>query len=345
MKIHQNLLLLFICFFSFYALQAQNKYINKRFTSPKSKSEFLRYLAKYHTKNGIAILDAESDIKNYTIYANGTTHEDMLENFGTVIHESCHGFNFNIGIDRMQKTGFQHQYQGYYISPSVKIAVPQLATYRSTVLNKVVPKSWQKKIFRYDTYVGDGSEVSSQVNGIYGMIDEFVAYYQGTKANIELQSYYESFCDYSNVECWTEYLTEPSSSLYAYYEFRLFIAWYLKHAKKNYPKVYQETMGNQALRVVYTLTDRLFANLQKDYFARRTSILEKLNMQSNQRVVVENGFLMIYEKDGSGASGKGAPDQTIDELIKLFTLEDLKLLQQFSMPAVTFQNYKQYLKN
>ncbi|MGB0524616.1 MAG: hypothetical protein ACPGJS_16705 [Flammeovirgaceae bacterium] len=336
-------LFILLAFTLSYTTSLAQSYANKRFLNDKSKRDFLRFLADKYTQNGIAILDAEDDYKNYTVYARGPSHQQMLESFGTVIHESCHGYNFQIGISKMKAVNYANNYQGYYISPTIKIAAPEYTVYRSTELNKVVPKAWQKKIFRYDTYVGDGSEVSSQVNGIYGMIDEFDAYYQGTKANLELQNYYETFCDYSDTECWADYLSESSSSLYAYYEFRLFIAWYLKYAKQKYPKVYKETMSNQTLRVAFTLINNLYADLQNEYFARRAEIIKKLNTHSNKRVTVENGFLMIYDKDGMGASGKGAPDNIIKELKSYFTSEDLAILKQFRIDGITIENYKQFL--
>lgn len=337
-----TLCILFITSFS--AAQNGNQFTSKRFTTDKAKSDFLRYLAQNYTSNGIAILNAEENIKDYTVYARGTSHQQMIESFSTVIHESCHGYNFNIGFDHMKKSSDFSNTQGYYISPTIKLAVPQLKTYRSTQLNKVVPKAWQKDIFRYDTYVGDGSEVSSQVNGIYGMIDEFDAYYQGSKASIELQTYYETFCDYSDTECWADYLSEPASSLYAYYEFRLFIAWYLKYAKQKHPDVYKETINNQNLRVAFTLINDLYANLLDEYFTRREMIIDKLNEKSNKRVKVENGFLMLYDKDGMGASGKGAPDKTMEELKAMFKPEDLAILKSFRINGVTTENYKDYLK-
>ena len=57
--------------------------------------------------------------------------------------------------------------------------------YNSHELIKVIPKDKYQSFFR-NTYVFQESGLTSQVSGIYGLLNEFSAYYNGTKADWDI---------------------------------------------------------------------------------------------------------------------------------------------------------------
>ena len=96
----------------------------------------------------------------------------------------------------------------------------------------IVPKEAPKKIFRYKTYVARGTETSANVSGIYGLMDEFSAYKNSTRASVEAANTVIKLNDKEKIEFFEK---KAIAEYFAYYEFRLFIAWYLEYAAKNKP--------------------------------------------------------------------------------------------------------------
>jgi len=338
-------IILLLCCVALCAVQSHNKWLSTKFNSDKVKSDFLLFLAKNYSSNSLTILNSEKSFKEYTVYARGSSHREMVDDYTTVIHESLHGYDMTKSMDLWSKYVFDENapaksWNVYFHSAQTEIVVPQFSTYKSTELNKVILREWQKEIFRYSTYVGDGSGVSSQEDGIYGMVEEFNAYYQGTKAGYELRPYYQSFCQ--ETDCWQDYLANISSTVYAYHEFRLFIAWYLKYAQQKHPKVYQDCLKNENLKVAFTLTNNAYKQLIADYFQARKEIMQEMETKYNVKTELSDEYLTIL-KGGSG-SGRGVPDKSIKYLESLLKPEDIKHLESITLKGVTEANYKDFLK-
>jgi len=205
------------------------------------------------------------------------TEKDLVKSYSTVIHEMLHSYNGGGTIGT----------HIYFIEPGVRIEVPVTKYFNSKELNKFVRKTAQDSIFRYGLYVGgkselpdgrkvdfnqDGREIMSVAMGIYGLIEEFDAYYHDNLAEMELYGYFKDVYGMNNEDIWSDYRYKITSASVAYYEFKLFIGWYLAYAKKNKPEVYKETLDNKALRVVYTLIDDKYSSLVKQVNQRASGI-------------------------------------------------------------------------
>jgi len=316
----------------------KNQFINKSFKDEKAKSQFFLHLADNYNSNALSILKSTKKYQDYTRWANGKKHDEMLRNYGTVIHETCHGYNFSIG-------GFEGA--GYFIAPDIQIVATKTKVFKSNELDKEIPKEWKKNIFRYKTYVKGETgmiAISSITDGIYGMMDEFDAYYQDTRAIIELFDYYKTFASYSAPEDWTNYLSNCYSNVYAYYEFRLFMAWYLKHAKKKYPEIFKNIIQNKKLKVIYSLVNNGYIKTIEKYFKNRNTIIDNINKVANKSASISGDYLNIKTKDKYGHSsyGIGVPDSKIAYLKSLYTKEDQQMLELLYIKGISEQNYKSY---
>lgn len=331
--------LLIVVFIGFGAVAQNKSFLLKKFSNDQIKSELFLYLAKNYNSNALAILKSSKKYSDYTHWAHGKSHAEMLRSFGTVIHETCHSYNFNIG-------GFDGF--GYYISPDIQIVVSETKVFKSNELDNEIPKEWKKNIFRYKTYIkgelGMGN-ISSIKNGIYGLMDEFDAYYQDTRASVELFDYYKTFASYSDPEAWTEYLSNCYSTLYAYYEFRLFMAWYLKYAKQKHTGIYLSISQNKNLKVVYTLINNAYIKTIDQYYKNREFIIDNINDLGIKTASISDQYLYIktIEKSGSSSYGIGVPDMQIEYLLSLFTKEDEKVLNQLFIEGLNEENYLNYL--
>jgi hypothetical protein len=302
------------------------------YKSVAEKRSFFLDLAKQYGPDATRIIEAEENHARLVSYADHETAEGMIKDYGTVVHEACHSYNFHAA---------QWGYKGFYITGEVFIQAPYKEVFNANILNTVVPKELQTKIFRYNTYIGDGSKTSSQVSGIYGMLNEFSAYYHGSKAQLQLFEYYKKKCTPPTQDCWEDCFANMGSELYAYYEFRLFMAWYLVYAKANYPAVYQQFMENKALRLAYTLLNQQYGELVNAYFAKREEMIALFKAQGVE-VRVDGEYLIF--RTASGSSGQGTPDQDIAYLKGLMKPNEEAILAAFELKGANLQNYAEFLK-
>jgi hypothetical protein len=332
-------LILFVLCLKIIPLRSQtNKFIASQFNSSQLKSEFLLYLSKYYSSNAFTILNKKSD-DFYTQWATGKYHYEVLSSYLAVVHETCHAINSDIG-------GFFSK--GFYIAPNIEIKVGESSIFKSSEIDQNIPESWKTNIFRYRTYIqgikGD-KEISSIADGIFGLMDEYDAYYQSTRAVVELYAYYKTIASYIEPYYWCLYLSNCYSSIFAYYEFRLFIAWYLKYAKKNHPDSYKSLVLNKNLKVVFSLIDNGYKKVVEQYFENRKIIFENINKAGMKKAEISDKFFIIKTKSPKGTSqiGYGIPDAEIAFLKSIFTNEDNQMLKMLTIENLTETNYKSFL--
>ncbi|MES2588694.1 MAG: hypothetical protein V4622_06915 [Bacteroidota bacterium] len=324
----------------------KSTYKDKTFPTVETKSEFVLYLAKNYNPNGFDILSYAKKPKKYTHYIGGSTHTNVLFSYNTVIHEACHHANAEMGSFVNGIT-----YDGIFITPEIKISVPERAVYKSNELLKIVPKEQQDKIFRFKTYVEGKTDGGVKIpflrsvnEGIYGLLDEFCAYHQGLRANLELYGYYKTFCTDDDYELLIKYIQSSSSDVFAYHEFRLFIAWYLKYAKENHPDVYKDCIENKNLKVAFTLIDMHYKKAVDDYSRIRAEIVKNINdSKKTSATINENGFIAI-PNSSNGFTSWGGPEKDNKYLLSLMTEECQAMLDLILIKELNTENYKDFLE-
>lgn len=240
---------------------------DKKYPTLAARKSFLTEFCKKYNSKSIQVI-WNSDTKNsFEEFVEGHSEYELIEEYGTIIHELYHYYN-------KRETNGQY----YFIESGINVFVPFTQRYNSKELNKHVRKGVQDSVFRYGLYVGgkqytgiqqgkkvevnkNGSnELSSITDGIYGMLEEFSAYYYGCLATYEAEKYFQSIQN-PNKDPMYDFSQEVMGDVLAYYEFNLFMAWYLSYAKKNHPEIYAEIHKNAAFKVVYTLIDSKFKAL------------------------------------------------------------------------------------
>lgn len=181
-------------------------------------------------------------------FSEDTSYLTLINDYTVMVHETTHHFNVCDGYNWETKLYNQR----ILIEPGISIVYRHTPTFNSDLFISIVPRDAPKKIFRYVTYVGRGSTTSSNLSGIYGLMDEFSAYRNGTRSSLEAAKTAISLNDVEKIKI---FLGQSISEYFAYYEFRLFIAWYLEWGQKNRPVVYKEIMDNKNLRIAFTLLD------------------------------------------------------------------------------------------
>ncbi len=274
-------------------------------TDAATHDNALALLDKY-CPNGAYILRAtEADGGDFMVWLQDDT---LLKRIGTAVHEQSHAYTSYNSSYSMKKDSATGEYslaveRAYYLGEGSHIMVPETATYNTEEIAAIVPESL--RTFRYDTYVGEGAEVDSNVNGIYGLMNEFTAYSWGSLTDISL---YEYFLDQPlTAENWLKYVSIASGSYYAYSEFKFFILSYMLYAKENYPEIYEQTMNNQALLDAFQIVEIRYRATVEQYFANLDSLAEYLEANGLD-TRHENGY--FYISTGGSYSGGGTFEET-----------------------------------
>lgn len=246
--------------------QAQS---GKQYTTVAARKAFFARLAgKYNSPAIQQIL--KSDTENaFEDYVTGHSEEELIGQYDVVVHELLHGFNS------------QHQTfetYSYLLGQDERIEVPMIKVYSSRELNQYVRSGLQDSIFRYGLYVGGkkatighqgksvainsgSNDLFSVQAGIYGLLDEYSAYYFGTLAIWELRAYFKDHYDSEAEDAWSDYKHTLLGNATAYYEFRLFIAWYLMYCQENHPEIHAKLLANHPLRQAFTKVNDRFREL------------------------------------------------------------------------------------
>ena len=244
--------------------------------------DFYIELSNKYSEDALGILQTHGLPNLESLYANDSTVQQLIVQYGTLVHESCHLHNI------------MHSPRGtesFFIDKDNFIQSKKGALFNSNLLNRFVSKKNQTETSRYSTYIGDEQPLTSQENGIYGLMDEFSAYYHGGKAMFDILDFVEETqLKRSNTEFLIHYLIGLEYDLLAYYEFKLFISWYLQYAEKSDPYLFTETFGNAKLRMAYTLLDDQYTDLLDSYTQRKKAFISSMKSIEPSLEVTSTGL-------------------------------------------------------
>ena len=172
---------------------------------------------------------------------NANDKNDVIAEFETIIHESTHHKNTREGI---------------YLGPNKYLLFTDAEKndvqyfYKSELIADFLPIDAEEKIFRFETYIGEGSGVSANLSGIFGLMDEYSAYQNGCSAALVA---YDNALQEKDTTLAISFFKDALATYYAYYEFNSFIGAYLKYGKTKEPIIYQKIMNNSTLRRAYSI--------------------------------------------------------------------------------------------
>lgn len=244
----------------------------KTYPSKKDRKNFFDELISLYSSEDVKyIWETDSKEGNFDTWVDGDKESDLIDDFETVIHELFHG------ICSSTNDG-----QKYYISKDITIEVPYTEVFNSKELNSFVRKGQQDSIFRYGLYVGgknqlptgqktnlintnSRNEASSIQDGIYGLMEEFSAYYFSTLTSYPLSGYFKEKFGMEDEDAWYDYRHLVEGTIVAYYEFHFFMGNYLLYAKEKHPDIYKGILNNKPFRIVFTLIEKRFVKLISQY--------------------------------------------------------------------------------
>jgi hypothetical protein len=149
---------------------------------------------------------------------------------------------------------FDENYKTVYTYPKSKL-------FQSRKLSNVIPENL--KTFRYDTYIESKSDnQSTQSSGVIGLMEEFNAYYHGSKVIFDLLPVYKEELGNNFLWAWSSDFTSNAD---AFYEFDFFIKEYLMYSKTNNLELYEELKKDENFKSIYKNIRSRFQNLITQY--------------------------------------------------------------------------------
>ena len=224
---------------------------------------------------------------------NTNNHNSIVIDLEIVIHEMQHG---------MADFTYGESIYNYYLNDSCIVDVEITPYFETDELNLYIPKTVSDSIFRYGIYVGKKDEFSGykkkfDINnerkisssifyGIFGLMEEFLAYYRGLQVLYQVYPYYVNYLNthnFSKEEKESElekYKYQAYENINSFYEFQLFIAWYLLYAKKEKTEIYKKLYENKPLRYLFSYVHQSFLNLVENCIMQLDTIpLSQQNYQ------------------------------------------------------------------
>jgi hypothetical protein len=241
-----------------------------------------------------------SPATDFMVYVSKYDEAGLLSDLPTAVHEVCHGYQgmrtYSVMTERTMPLKFSG-YNVYYISANEEYLVPYTPTFPSIDMAGEFPTDL--RVFRYETYINTKNKIqSTQQHGIYGLMDEWAAYYNGTKVVIEAFPIYKKRAEQS-VNAWFDFISNAASIHIAHAEFKYYILHYLDYASRKNKEVFDAIMANEEFRKTFRAIDKNYGEVNERY----KSLLDEVKAHVEQKGMTykhERNFIFI------GNSGRGS---------------------------------------
>lgn len=205
----------------------------------------------------------------------------IIDRISIAVHEETHVYS----IRRMDETR-------YYVGNQKTIPVRHTAVFRTKEMASSIPK--RLRTFRYNTYVAKPTQnLASDIQGAYGLMNEFMAYRMSMNNTVALYPYYKA--QHADWDQWTVYINYCENGKLAYAEFKYYILHYLDYAKRHNPGVYRGIVGNQAFCRAYRMIEKSYAKLNAKYGKDLKRLKEVFAKQGYQMQVTDES--VTVQKD------------------------------------------------
>jgi hypothetical protein len=290
--------------------------------------EMVLQLLKEYAPDGYYIVDTfekardqvqASELMRYTndgfmTFVKGETELDIVKSLGVVVHETCHDYCHTVAYalckERFRKISWGSQYDAYYGGDETTFLVKRTKVFNTREIAASIPE--ELRTFRFMPYVtldthynipgmtidlsqldpdllADFKNLGSQVNGVYGLMNEYTAYYHETRTKLDLYKYYRDKLE-PNINNWVAFLSGVDGCHFAHLEFKFFILKYLQYAKSHYPKLYKEFKKNRELVQAFLTIDRNYTQTVADYYQRKEEIFENFRQEGYAVTVDDDNF-------------------------------------------------------
>ncbi|MDH5179000.1 MAG: hypothetical protein OEZ39_08365 [Gammaproteobacteria bacterium] len=246
---------------------------------PKIEQKFYRVVKRFGGDMGVYFVDFFRDVGRkqcgrpmiqYVTFLRGylhgqpqTDYQSMVHSVSTAIHETAHLYSAmalahdrNAVKDKKNLLKRQYSHTSFRTESLGLVHVAHTPVFPAEEIDKVITYPEVKSNHRYAVYIAPSkTSLATQAFGIYGLLDEFHAYYHDSiasnnvlhKMGKKLNRIRTSNNTYNSIYV---------DSAGAFLEFKLFILSYFRTAKQYHPETYRQLMQHgELLNVIVSLHD------------------------------------------------------------------------------------------
>ncbi len=241
-----------------------------------------------------------------------------VDSLGTIVHEAFHAYSYAQGSYRAASgTSSVIHEESFYLGHGSTRMIRYENVFPTEKAACAIPG--RLRTFRYNAYVGKGSGLSSNQDGIYGLLNEFCAYYWGMRAMESIFPYLRKHA--GRIEDWKAFVTDYCNYRNAYAEFYFYILEYFRYAKRYRPAIYKKLMKDKALLTTFRTMQKRYERL----ICRYERDLNRLSRQYNGCSLNRSrshGIIFL------GSYGWGAGDSAYELLMPVIRSRRYKYLRR-----------------
>lgn len=271
---------------------------------------YYRTPSTFHLSN--ATLKAGRHI-DFLLYILDTTRKDLAVNsIPTMVHEMMHLYAHRRAYALVERNKLVlkpgDEYMCVSLDTTKETLIKILPTPPARIITSRVPEHLRENKF-YEFIDTDDESMMPQREGIYGLLDEWHAYYHSAQVALQLHRYYEREAFYGAITTdynerplhdekpWRDFFTNFYEMYIPYIEFKYYILQYLLYCKQKQPDIYDHIIfEDKAFRTAYRQLDRAFADLIKYfevYKPKVLALLQKLSIDVGEEVIAGQHFIFI----------------------------------------------------
>jgi hypothetical protein len=224
------------------------------------KGKLLLVATKYFSDN-YTILNNFSR-HNINFYAKGDSFLNYFLYLTDVIHEGVHKYS--------QQLGSTDSYT-YRLNDTLIVDVPVFQSLPAKTISNIIPPHFQQGRLRIYIF----GETGTQGEGFLGILEEYVAYFQGLKTFTGSFYFLTDSFQFSRPEIWLDYL-DKEDYITAINQFKLFISWYLQYVKQHDPVLFQRIVQDKGIKHLFTHVEDQSQRLIEEYLLHRLLIVKTL---------------------------------------------------------------------
>jgi hypothetical protein len=252
---------------------------------------------------------------DFMTYVRGAAMPEMASWLNVTVHEMCHGYTgrmaYHLAPEREIAVYPGDRCLAFYIDGDEDILVRITRVFPSKEMAHTFPPGI--RTFRFATYVDSTrSNMGTQVNGVYGLLDELNAYYHGTRTALDLLPFYKKQSR-QDAQLWRAFFNQVNGTYYAHLEFKLFILRYLIYAEEKHPEIFRGIMENVEFGKAFAAIDNNFTALNEEYSRSREGIFRFLKTRG---IEAREEGTYLYLKSGNATMGLGNFADTRDLLAR-----------------------------
>jgi hypothetical protein len=258
--------------------QPENSSAVQNESYPKIVDDIDAALLRY-SPDSIRILDAvakseRNSRKDQILLWYHPIQKDDRENFYSTLEVSVHETNHKFSSLNLLGTTPNSIQEQYLVEGEIIKVQHGSSPIKTETVTGTLPV--RLRTFRWGTYVSPNAIPTANQHGIYGLLDEFNAYYRGLKAVYECfpcLSELDGFRDENVARSYVSALATDGSSAGAFYEFKYWILRYLVYAKEKAPAQYRSIMQNGNFLKVFLYIHDNFELLVEEMIPKRVNEL------------------------------------------------------------------------